>query len=834
MAPVVSSAITLLALAASITDAKPLLAPGRHAPPGVANHLSIARRSLHKLIARYYGTSHGLSKPPPLPEKRDTSLPSGWSYFGCVAESNSQRLLQGFAFSSSTLTPLLCVNECTKLGFSMAGTEYGDECYCGDEFVGSGGGMTDDSTCSIACEGDESEKCGNAWFLNLYSYNSSSLATCSGVIPPASTTAALPAATSVSTSTTVVNGTTSVATVTGIATASITTGATAVPSINATESLTSTGTATTTASASYPVHTDSDASEWYSLGCAIDHTPRILSGYSALSQYQMTIDSCLTVCEDKGFAFAGVEFGDECYCGQSLPDNITYSDTACNVNCDGDASETCGGSWALELFELVSAASNCTDDSTTSASSPSLSTGALIVTAGGGGTTTKAAATTAATATAATTVATVATTTAAGTTATAAATTVPQSSDRHEVWAHHMVGNTYPYGASDWANDMSAASAAGIDGFALNMGSDYWQTARIADAYNVASRKAFKLFLSLDMTVLACNSPSDAANLVNIVQQFAGQSAQAMHQGKVLVSTFAGSDCQINWQNDFVDALARNGVNIFFVPSVFSDVSTFASATWMDGELNWNSGWPMGGSDLDTSSDTTYMNALGSKEYMPAISPFFYTHFGQNSWNKNWLYRSDDWLYCTRWEQVIAMRDDVKMTEILTWNDYGESSYIGPVAGALPAGSDEWVNGYTHTGLSSLTKYYSTAFKTGSYPSITKDEIIMWARPHPHDATATSDPVGRPTGWTYTEDNLYAVVLATAPSTVTLTSGTNSQTFSVSEGLTKLKIPMSAGSMGGTIARSGSSVASYNSGSAFSYTTSPSIYNYNYFVGSSS
>jgi glucan endo-1,3-alpha-glucosidase len=73
----------------------------------------------------------------------------------------------------------------------------------------------------------------------------------------------------------------------------------------------------------------------------------------------------------------------------------------------------------------------------------------------------------------------------------------------------------------------------------------------------------------------------------------------------------------------------------------------------------------MGSSPLDTSSDVAYRNALGSKEYVPAISPAFFTHFPVNGWNKNWIYRGDDWLYATRWEQIIAMRDVVQQTEIL-------------------------------------------------------------------------------------------------------------------------------------------------------------------------
>ena len=348
----------------------------------------------------------------------------------------------------------------------------------------------------------------------------------------------------------------------------------------------------------------------------------------------------------------------------------------------------------------------------------------------------------------------------------------------------------------------------------------------------------FKMFLSLDMTSLSCGSWTDAQALVALVQRFASSSAQAKFNGKVLVSTFAGSDCTFGtgsangWQTSFVDVLSAAGLDIFFVPSVFSDISTFASTTWMDGELNWNSGWPMGGSDLTTASDVQYMNALGNKAYMAAISPFFFTHFGANSWNKNWLYRGDDWLFATRWEQVISMRQQVKMTEILTWNDYGESSYIGPIDGALPANSGDWVNGFDHTALGPLTAYYSAAFKTGSYPQITQDKIIMWQRPHAHDAIASSDPAGQPTGWQNTEDNLYAIVMATAPGSVTLNAGSTSQTFSVQAGLSKLKIPSAPGGMGGSISRNGQTVASYTS-SGFTYTTTPTLYNFNYFVGSS-
>ena len=50
------------------------------------------------------------------------------------------------------------------------------------------------------------------------------------------------------------------------------------------------------------------------------------------------------------------------------------------------------------------------------------------------------------------------------------------------VIAHHMVGNTFPYTLDDWTEDITLAHASGIDGFALNIGSDSWEPARVADA----------------------------------------------------------------------------------------------------------------------------------------------------------------------------------------------------------------------------------------------------------------------------------------------------------------------------------------------------------------
>lgn len=110
------------------------------------------------------------------------------------------------------------------------------------------------------------------------------------------------------------------------------------------------------------------------------------------------------------------------------------------------------------------------------------------------------------------------TTTAAATTTTPAATTtnggsyptqrVPGSGSQKYVWAHHLIGNTYPYDQNAWVADIQLAQSNGIDGFALNVGTDSWQPDRVAKAYAAASQlgNTFKMFLSFDMTAMECGS----------------------------------------------------------------------------------------------------------------------------------------------------------------------------------------------------------------------------------------------------------------------------------------------------------------------------------------
>ena len=190
---------------------------------------------------------------------------------------------------------------------------------------------------------------------------------------------------------------------------------------------------------------------------------------------------------------------------------------------------------------------------------------------------------------------------------------------------------------------------------------------------------------------------------------------------------------------------------------------------------------------------------------------------------------SNDHLYAKRRESINDNRDEVDVVQIITWNDYGESHYIGPIEGDQP-NSQDWVDGFDHTAWLDMTTYYANAFKTGSFPEINQDKIYMWARPHPRDATASSDSIGKPQSYELMEDAVYAVVMASSPSKVTLSTGDSlSKTYDVPTGVTKLSIPFSAGgTIYGKVERDGNTIVELNP--EFTFDANPKTYNYNAFV----
>ncbi|KAF1552991.1 WSC domain-containing protein 2, partial [Eudyptula albosignata] len=88
------------------------------------------------------------------------------------------------------------------------------------------------------------------------------------------------------------------------------------------------------------------------VGCYMDNTRRrTLRGVSFFDYKKMTVFRCQDNCAERGYLYAGLEFGAECYCGHKVQAS-NASESECNMECKGERSNTCGGVNRLSIYRL--------------------------------------------------------------------------------------------------------------------------------------------------------------------------------------------------------------------------------------------------------------------------------------------------------------------------------------------------------------------------------------------------------------------------------------------------------------------------------------------------
>lgn len=107
--------------------------------------------------------------------------------------------------------------------------------------------------------------------------------------------------------------------------------------------------------------------------------------------------------------------------------------------------------------------------------------------------------------------------------------------------------------------------------------------------------------------------------------------------------------------------------------------------------------------------------------------------------------RSDDLLYPTRWSNILSLpaSHSPDIVQIISWNDYGESHNIAPVAGAQP-GSEAWTDKMSHEAFREMTYYFIGRWRDRQPEVGGAMRFWMWYRTHPADMIAPGDRVGRP------------------------------------------------------------------------------------------
>ncbi|KAE9371531.1 copper radical oxidase [Stipitochalara longipes BDJ] len=275
------------------------------------------------------------------------TLTSGWTSLGCYNDSvNARTLINPQYGNNNVMTVEMCQSTCMSAGFILSGVEYGGECYCDNSFQNYGALATDG--CTMACHGSSNEICGGTNRLNVYKY-----ATVAGSSSSSSTSSSSSVS---STSTSTASGEASNAP--GVQ-----------PSSSTSSSLTSSQPLSTSTTTSPATASSTMALGWYPLGCYVDSVQaRTLANGMQVpgGANSMTTEACTAVCKSNGYTLAGTEYSGECYCdtafrngGGPAPDGST----GCNMPCNGNSSETCGGSNRLSVLQYYSGAATGTSSS---------------------------------------------------------------------------------------------------------------------------------------------------------------------------------------------------------------------------------------------------------------------------------------------------------------------------------------------------------------------------------------------------------------------------------------------------------------------------------------
>ncbi|KAJ6490059.1 glycoside hydrolase [Mycena sanguinolenta] len=384
--------------------------------------------------------------------------------------------------------------------------------------------------------------------------------------------------------------------------------------------------------------------------------------------------------------------------------------------------------------------------------------------------------------------------------------------------------NCRGYTQSDWANDIAVALATGIDAFALNIGIDPWTDTQLMNAYAAASGTSFKLFISFDFGA----SPGFSDYTNQIVPR---------------LNLYASNSAQLQWGNDGFDwSPVRSAVSHALEIIPFYQAA-LANQDSTDGLFQWNA-WPSQNNQpidqtMSIAGDQYYQSQLGGSPYMAGVSPWFFTHYDSNTYNKNYLYLSDT-LLIDRWNEILNLQP--QLVELITWNDFGESHYIGPLhpertSVYAPSGDTDgaiqWAAGFPHDAWRKIIKPYIAAYKNGGPVTISPSDesIVYWYRPHPKGLSCSEPFLGPPTGQSFPADGVWAATLLASPATLTMTSGTYSYTTTAPAGINYFATGMGSGQPTFELVRNGVTITQGTGGLSIDL-NSCNIYNFNAFVGS--
>lgn len=357
-----------------------------------------------------------------------------------------------------------------------------------------------------------------------------------------------------------------------------------------------------------------------------------------------------------------------------------------------------------------------------------------------------------------------------------------------------LVGN---FRMADAITEVEQAAAAGIDGFNVNImawSGESWDTSlRIADAAG-RSDSGLVVVPNIDMSTDAANA-SIATMASQLALYYSRSAAFRLPDERFVLSIFYAEARPAAFYRGLINELR----DAHQIDVAWSGIFNSLSDAQIDeyAPISYSLGiWGVRSAPLASSlpNHAAAVHAYGVKWVAPIAV--------QDVRHRTLSFAESGNMDLLRATWARAINDNADFAQLVTWNDYSESTGFSPSVSHQSAFLD-------------LNGYYLKQFKSGSRTTLTGDELIVTHRiqkttTKPRLQMADMDPTLSGSS-TPPRDTVEVICLCSSGAIVTLTMGVNHVTYHAPAGVSHQTMPLGSGTISAQAVRDGQVVATVKS-----------------------
>ena len=234
---------------------------------------------------------------------------------------------------------------------------------------------------------------------------------------------------------------------------------------------------------------------------------------------------------------------------------------------------------------------------------------------------------------------------------------------------------------------------------------------------------------------------------------------------------------------------------MFMPGDISQSAKSVASANVGSGHFTWIH--PASDAEQEAAIDRDFSDQrkVASKPWMAGIAPWVCKRMDADL---NWLHAQDAGMWFDRWLHLLALQPN--FIELVTWNDFGESSYVGPIRSFdanAQAKIDCSYGGLDHTAFLTMAKTFIHNIKAGVRGKLTiapqDEDVFLIYRLQPAHVNGRRDTLPLPKNATDIADNVHIISFLAEDATVTLHSGGKVTQIRCQRGVYRSEVPFNLG-----------------------------------------